>query len=96
MPALLGLSGHSTMSHLMSLSGVKRTSAPALHMSAFDPKRTLGVLFAVPYFSVFLTLASAEQGLSFEQASPITPTAWISISIPGLAKFVTVIRALPG
>ena len=28
-----------------------------------------------PYFSVFLTLASAEQGLSFEQASPITPIA---------------------
>jgi hypothetical protein len=26
-----------------------------------------------PYFSVFLSLASVEQGLSFEQASPITP-----------------------
>jgi hypothetical protein len=34
--------------------------------------------------------------LSFEQLSPITPTAWISISIPGLAKLVTVINALPG
>ena len=30
------------MSHLMSLLGVKRTSRFALHMSAFDPKRTLG------------------------------------------------------
>src|SRR5262245_1599507 len=28
------------MSHLMSLSGVKRTSSFAAHMSAFDPKRT--------------------------------------------------------
>src|SRR5262245_9497336 len=28
------------MSHLMSLSGVKRTWAIALHTSAFDPKRT--------------------------------------------------------
>jgi len=28
------------MSHLMSLSGVKRTYLFALHMSAFDPKRT--------------------------------------------------------
>src|SRR5262249_6504882 len=33
--------GHSTMSHLMSVSGVKRTWPIALHMSAFDPKRTL-------------------------------------------------------
>src|SRR6476659_6834613 len=29
------------MSHLMSLSGAKRTCRFALHMSAFDPKRTL-------------------------------------------------------
>jgi hypothetical protein len=28
------------MSHLMSLSGAKRTYRFALHMSAFDPKRT--------------------------------------------------------
>src|SRR5215831_10750425 len=28
------------MSHLMSLSGAKRTWAGAVHMSAFDPKRT--------------------------------------------------------
>ena len=28
------------MSHLMSLSGVKRTWAGAVQMSAFDPKRT--------------------------------------------------------
>jgi len=32
------------MSHLMSLLGVKRTCPFALHMSAFDPKRT----FAMP------------------------------------------------
>jgi hypothetical protein len=29
------------MSHLMSLLGVKRTWPIAVHMSAFDPKRTL-------------------------------------------------------
>ena len=39
--ALLAQSGHSIMSHLVSLSGVKRTCPFALHMSAFDPKRTL-------------------------------------------------------
>ncbi len=39
---------------------------------------------------------SAEQGFSVEQRSPITPTAWISISIPGRAKLVTVMSALPG
>ena len=32
------------MSHLMSLSGVKRTWPIAVHMSAVDPKRTLGAL----------------------------------------------------
>jgi len=47
-------------------------------------------------FCAFLALAAAEHGLSFEQLSPITPIAWISISIPGLAKLVTVINALPG
>ena len=40
--------------------------------------------------------ASAEHGFSVEQRSPITPTAWISISIPGRAKLVTVMSALPG
>src|SRR5215467_7764315 len=33
------------MSHLMSLSGVKRTCLVALHESAYDPKRTLNVRF---------------------------------------------------
>ena len=33
---------------------------------------------------------------SFEQRSPITATPWISISMPGTAKFDTVISALPG
>jgi putative ABC transport system substrate-binding protein len=37
---LLAYSGHSHMSRLMSLSDVKRTCPCALHMSAFDPKRT--------------------------------------------------------
>jgi len=41
--SLLDPSGHFIMSHLMSLSGVKRTWALALHMSASDPKRTLVV-----------------------------------------------------
>ena len=39
--------GHSTMSHLMSLLGVKRTWPIALHMSAFDPKRTWAGPFPV-------------------------------------------------
>jgi hypothetical protein len=34
--------------------------------------------------------------LSFEQRSPITATPWTSISMPGTAKFDTVISALPG
>src|SRR5262249_43667768 len=38
----------SHMSHLMSLSGVKRTCRCALHMSAFDPKRTLDRLDRFP------------------------------------------------
>src|SRR5215467_8524863 len=37
-------SRHSIMSHLMSLSGVKRTCPFAMHMSAFDPKRTFSVM----------------------------------------------------
>jgi hypothetical protein len=50
-----------------------------------------------PYlFWAFFAFPSAEHGLSFEQLSPMTPIAWISISIPGRAKFVTVISALPG
>jgi len=37
-----------------------------------------------------------SHGLAFEHLSPITATPWISINIPGTAKFDTVIRALPG
>jgi len=48
-----------------------------------------------PMFCAF-ALASAEQGLLLEQLSPITPTDWISISMPGRAKLVTVINALTG
>ncbi len=45
---------------------------------------------------LFFAWPSAEQGWSFEQRSPITPTDWISISMPGRAKLVTVMSALPG
>src|SRR5262245_66044712 len=38
--SLLALSGHPHMSHLMSLCGLKQICLFALHMSAFDPKRT--------------------------------------------------------
>jgi hypothetical protein len=51
-------------------------------------------LVSLCYF--FFACPSAEQGLSVEQRSPITPTAWISISMPGRAKLVTVMSALPG
>jgi hypothetical protein len=44
----------------------------------------------------FFAWPSAEQGLSDEQRSPITATAWISISTPGRAKLVMVTSALPG
>ena len=37
---LLALSGHTELHRTYPLSGVKRTSPSALHMSAFDPKRT--------------------------------------------------------
>ena len=37
---LLALSGHSSLHRTCPLSGVKRTWLFALHMSAYDPKRT--------------------------------------------------------
>src|SRR6185312_219186 len=39
--ALLALCGHSILTHLMSLSGAKRTWLSGRQMSACDPKRTL-------------------------------------------------------
>jgi hypothetical protein len=39
----LALSGHALVHCTCPLSGVKRTFRFALHMSAFDPKRTLAV-----------------------------------------------------
>ena len=69
------------------------------------PRSIIRILFRptryaakTPFYLLGATLAfaSAEQGFALEQASPITPTAWISISIPGRAKFVTVMSALPG
>ena len=38
----------------------------------------------------------AEHGFAFEHLSPITAMPWISISMPGTAKFDTVMSALPG
>src|SRR6267143_483852 len=66
-----------------------RGGAPDRSRAAVDGDRTarLHRFFAWP---------SAEQGWSLEQRSPITPTAWISISMPGRAKLLTVISALPG
>src|SRR6267143_2639907 len=66
-----------------------RAGAPDLSRAAVDGDRAarLHRFFAWP---------SAEQGWSLEQRSPITPTAWISISMPGRAKLLTVISALPG
>src|SRR3989442_717419 len=66
-----------------------RRGAPDLSRAAVDGDRAgrLHRFFAWP---------SAEQGCSLEQRSPITPTAWISISMPGRAKLLTVISALPG
>src|SRR5256885_1191151 len=66
-----------------------RRGAPDLSRATVDGDRAarLHRFFAWP---------SAEQGWSLEQRSPITPTAWISISMPGRAKLLTVISALPG
>src|SRR5215467_11976820 len=44
---LLAQSRHSPMSQLRSLLGVKRTWVDALHMSAFDPKRTLFIIHSL-------------------------------------------------
>ena len=59
------------MSRLMSLSGVKRTCLLALHMSAFDPKRTSGANTSHPvvalvhgYFSDFFTKRLLALGLN--------------------------------
>ena len=43
MSPLLAQSGHRLLHCTCPLSGVKRTSTCAPHMSAFDPKRTLAV-----------------------------------------------------
>src|SRR5262249_29832123 len=53
------------MSHSMSLSGVKRTRASALHMPAFDPKRTsiLGSLDLRPTRSRAPRLASLSRNV---------------------------------
>ena len=47
MSPLLALSGHTELHCTCPLSGTKRTSPSALHMSAFDPKRTLAFLNAM-------------------------------------------------
>src|SRR5215470_10396125 len=70
----LALSGHSIMSHLMSLSGVKRTWCFAAHMSAFDPKRT-----SVPYGRLALTVAPFKPSLN---ASVVTAFLHWWVEIP--------------
>jgi hypothetical protein len=50
--------------------GVKRTCVGVRQRPLLTPSEHSAL---APYFSVFLSLASVEQGLSFEQASPITP-----------------------
>jgi hypothetical protein len=42
------------MSHLMSLSGVKRTWRVAAHMSAFDPKRTFHLFSRYPSRRIYV------------------------------------------
>jgi hypothetical protein len=44
---LLAQSGHSPLHRTCPLLGVKRTCRVALHMSAFDPKRTLRAILSV-------------------------------------------------
>ena len=46
---LLALSRHTELHRTCPLSGVKRTCLFALHMSAFDPKRTLAAHFEPPF-----------------------------------------------
>jgi hypothetical protein len=57
------------MSHLMSLSGVKRTSPFAAHMSAFDPKRTSNLQSTVgPFQFMVFNLLRAPVGPRVRQA----------------------------
>jgi hypothetical protein len=46
--------------------------------------------------STILHSYRGEHGFAAEQSSPITAMPWISISMPGRAKFDTVISALAG
>ena len=46
---LLALSGHRFLHRTCPLLGVKRTCLVALHMSAFDPKRTLAFVIPAPF-----------------------------------------------
>jgi hypothetical protein len=64
------------MSHLMSLSGVKRTYPFALHMSAFDPKRTLATPFLVLVLPVgYWTSVQLASGLD-ELDTPFRNPRW--------------------
>src|SRR5215510_8061996 len=58
------------MSASRSLSGVKRTSAFALHMSAFDPKRTCPTPLLVVNFGLYdrcLSLGAGNEAARFYQ-----------------------------
>ena len=52
------------MSHLMSLSGVKRTLRFAAHMSAFDPKRTSPKV-QLPLVRMFCPKGERVAGLNY-------------------------------
>ena len=74
----------------------RRDTEWAAFFDLFANGRTKRNATLLPCAYFFLAIPSAEQGFSVEQRSPITPTAWISISMPGRAKLVTVMSALPG
>src|SRR5262249_56239350 len=69
---LLAHCGHSLMSHLMSLLGVKRTCRCALHMSASDPKQTLrsslNGLRLKRYDCSLLSLGASNEAARFYQS----------------------------
>ena len=54
------------MSHLMSLLGVKRTCRVALHMSAFDPKRTSKFEFVINRKALGLTIPAGVISIADE------------------------------
>src|SRR5262249_3801923 len=71
--SLMAQSGHSIVSHLMSLSGVKRTCLFALQMSAFDPYRR---------FATRLRCSAADAERGYPGTNPgITCADWLASQI---------------